>query len=117
MTENRRDYHRVNFYLKVIKIRPDSSEESVEGSIIDVSAKGISFTLKNNDKFSLVDQKFHLEFELEGEVFKREAELVRYERDEEKGVSLYAMQFIGDNDKERSTLYQVISKSEIKRFL
>lgn len=115
MPKNRREYYRVQFLLNLVKVRANDSNELFEGSVIDISATGISFKLPNPHRLPLEEVNYGLEFEIEGEWFKKTAEVVRYEKDAESGQAFYAMQFIDCSEEERSALFQALMKSEAKR--
>lgn len=111
MDHNRREFYRLELYgeEEVIITHLGGIEK---GSLLDVSATGVSFECNYEFEF----EKGEIEFFLAGKAFKRKVELIR-KKNLDSGKTLYAVKFFDFTEKERQLLFQTLLKLDAKKRL
>ncbi|MGF7534871.1 PilZ domain-containing protein [Bacillus mexicanus] len=111
MNNNRREFYRLEMFGEedILVIHSGGIER---GSLIDISATGISFECNYEFEF----ERGETEFNLAGKTFKRKIECIR-KKNLDSGKTLYAVKFYDFTEKERQILFQTLLKIEAKKRL
>lgn len=112
MEENKRYFFRVPITNAEVTIKGEVSNIEIKGNIRDISALGISFykTTKNE---LIKHEKVKIVFKLENQTFERRGIFVREMKI--KNDDMFAYKFIGNTEKENSTLSSLLFKLDAKR--